>query len=87
VGCNSGDAGGPGAPAVAAGDCDSRQVTWTSGVDTPNDGFNISLSAQAGWDTDTVLTYHWATVASDFCGVGNYPGQPGIDYVIVHTPG
>jgi hypothetical protein len=62
-------------------------VTWTSGVDTPNDGFNISLSAQAGWDTDTVLTYHWATVASDFCGVGNYPGQPGIDYVIVHTPG
>jgi hypothetical protein len=56
-------------------------------VDTPNDGFNISLSAQAGWDTDTVLTYHWATVASDFCGVGNYPGQPGIDYVIVHTPG
>jgi hypothetical protein len=94
-----GDAGTPGAPSVNAGDCDSsgigfkaqiktsRQVTFGAGVDTKYDGFNINLSAQAGWDSDTVLTYKWASVTSAYCGVGNYPGDAGSDYVQVHAPG
>jgi len=75
--------GTPGAPAVAAGKCDTASPNiaikyYTTNQDTWSDGVNlgatvgISLSSQDGWTTDTELIYDLKTSAP-ICGVHNYP--------------
>jgi hypothetical protein len=89
-----GELGTPGASTKSAGYCypsgpgdtevidASQQNTFGGGVNLGVVG--ISLSAQAGWGTNTELTYKMGDTGDAFCGVGDYPNQSGSGAVVVH---
>jgi hypothetical protein len=78
-------AGSPGASPISAGDCatlehntiDSygvgSQKTWIGGVDLKDDGFNIDLSSQDGWNEESYLTFAAGADDVPICGVNNKP--------------
>jgi hypothetical protein len=90
--------GTPGAPAVAAGKCDTQasntaetyesqtQQTWSAGVSLVSH-IGIDLSAQSGLTSDSWVTYATTpTHSAPLCGTTNFPNAPGapVGYLQMH---
>lgn len=88
--------GTPGAPAVAAGKCDTlganepneydtqTESTWSAGVSIASK-IGINLSSQSGYTSESYLIID-AKESAPVCGTANYPNTPGVNvgYIQLH---
>ncbi len=52
---------------------DEKAGTFTAGVDLKNDGIDVNMSAQSGYDKDTSITWTFPKGGGYLCGTNNVP--------------